>query len=164
MSSVLIENLMYEMVSQMTVANGFNYDWIIHGDGDTRRGNRTGGAITIDFESETNTNDNGGIGSARYIDDARVYITGKVNLVGSDVRGGDVNRLAKQSFTKALDDIKTRYDSPKYLNTNGGDCRGLIYQGAEFIKEEKEGKFRSMRVRCEFLVKYVTQRKFIDNV
>lgn len=162
MSAELIENLMYEMVGQMTIAKTFNYDWIIHGDGDTRRGNRTGGAITIDFEGEANTNDSGGIGSGRYIDDARVFITGKVNLVGADVRGGDVTRLTKQSYTKALDDIKTRYDSPKYLNMNGADCRGLIYKGCEFLPMESEGKFRSLRVRCEFMVKYVTQRKLID--
>ena len=162
MSAQLIEDIMYEMVDQMTIANGFNFDWVVVGDGDTRTGNRTGGSITIDFDSETNTNSSGGVGSAQYIDDARVYITGKVNLSGSDVRGNDVTRLTKREYTKALDDIKTRYDSPRYLCNNGADCRGLIYQGCEFIKMEREGKFRSLRVRCEFLVKYVTERKLLD--
>ena len=162
MSAELIENLMYAMVDDMTIANGFNLDWVVHGDGDTRRGNRTGGAITIDFDSESNTNDSGGIGAGRYIDDARVYVTGKVNLNIPDTRGINVDRLTKQQNAKALDDIKTRYDSPRYFNTHGADCRGLIYKGAEIEKISKEGKFRSYRVKCEFLVKYVTQRKFID--
>ena len=153
---------MYNMVADMTIANGFNFDWIIHGDGDMRRGNRTGGAITIDFQNETNTNKNGGIGSGQYIDDAIVEITGKVNLEEADVRASEVTRKTKQQFTKALDDIKTRYDSPKYLCNNGADCRGLIYQGCEFEQVIKEGKFRSMRVKCRFLVKYVTQRKLLD--
>ena len=162
MSSYLVENLMDVMVDDMTVANSFNFDWSIQGDGDTRRGNRTGGAITIDFEDETNTNQNGGIGSGQYIDDATVYITGKVNLEESDVKASDVSRKTKQQYTKALDDIKTRYDSPRYLCKNGADCRGLIYQGCTFEKITKEGKFRSLRVKCRFVVKYVTQRKLLD--
>ena len=162
MSAELIENLMYDMVADMTKENTFNFDWIIQGDKDVRKGNRTGGAITIDFEGEENTNASGGVGSGTYIDDARVFITGKVNLAIPNTRGYNVERLTKQQYTKALDDIKTRYDSPKYLSSRYSGFRELIYKRCEFLKIEKEGKFRSLRVKCEFMVKYTTQRKFID--
>jgi len=161
MSAEKIENLMYDMVADMTIVNGFNFDWTIEGDGDTRTGNRTGGSITIDFDSEDNKDDQGGIGSGQYIDDARVYVTGKVNLATPNTRGTNVVRLTKSQNTRALDDIKQRYDSPKYLKANSS-ARELHYRGMEVIKMEKEGKFRTMRVKCEFLVKYVTQRKFFD--
>jgi len=162
MSAELIENLMYDMVADMTIANGFNFDWTIEGDGDTRTGIRDGGSITIDFDSESNSNDQGGIGSGQYIDDARVYVTGKVNLATANTRGNNVTRLTKRQNALALDDIKTRYDSPRYLCANGADCRGMIYKGMEILEMEKEGKFRTLRVKCEFTVKYVTQRKLLD--
>jgi hypothetical protein len=164
MSASQIETLMYEMVTDMTVANGFNFEWFIQGDKDIRKGDRTvsNGAITIGFQSENNTNQNGGIGSGQYIDDAIVMVTGKVNMAGTNVRGYDVEVETKKAYTKALDDIKTRYDSPKYLCQNELDCRGLMYQSGEIVKISEEGKFRSMRVECLFLVKYVTQRKLLD--
>jgi len=162
MSAELIENLMYDMVGDMTILNEFNFDWVIQGDKDVRKGNRTGGAISIDFEGEDNTNASGGIGSGKYIDDAKVFITGKVNLNTPSTRGYNVERLTKRQYTKALDDIKTRYDSPKYLSSRYPEFRELMYKGCEFLKIEKEGKFRSLRVKCEFMVKYTTQRKLLD--
>lgn len=162
MSRALALQLLYEMVSDMTVANGFNYDWVVHKGGDKFLGVRANPAITINFGSETNVDDIGGIGSGEYRDDANFTITGKVAFGGANVTASNVDYEEERALAKALDDIKTRYDSGRYLCTGGVNDARVKYLGSESPSFSREQKFTTMRIVCNFNLKYTTQRKFID--
>ena len=163
MSRATALTLLYEMVADMTTANGFNYTWIIHKGGDTFNGVRSPSpALTISFGNETNVDDGGGIGSGEYIDDANFTITGKVALAGADVRASDVPYEEELAVARALDDIKTRYDSKGYLCDNGLSAKSLKYLGSDTLDKEDEQKYTTMRIECNFNLKYVTQRKLLD--
>jgi len=163
MSRATALTLLYNMVDDMTIANGFNYDWNVHKGGDKFRGVRgQTPAITISFGAETNVDDRGGVGSWEYIDDANFTVTGKVCLSGANVPASEVAYEEQLAISRALDDIKTRYDSEGYLCANGLSARQLKYLGSDVLDKIDEQKYTTMRIECNFNLKYVTQRKLLD--
>ena len=168
MSRVNVLELLYAMVEDMTVANGFYYDWNTRKGGEIFRNDRTAPSITIAFGDETDVSDRGGIGSNEYMSDVTVEMLASVPMGGIDTKGSDVHYEQEKAMSKALDDIVTRYDCPAYLCTGGGDsakkvkAKELRYLGNSIDESGREGKFTTMRMTCQFNVKYVTQRKLGD--
>jgi len=163
MSRATALTVLYEMVNNMTTVNGFNYNWTIHKGGDTYFGSRNPQpSITISFGYESNVDDRGGIGSGEYIDDANVIITGKVPLTGADIKSSDVPYEEQLAISRGLDDIKTRFDSEGYLCANGVKARQLKYLGSDVLEKEDEQKYTTMRIECQYNLKYVTERKLLD--
>ena len=162
MSRAKLIDAMYDMVSDMTITNGFNYDWIVVYDGDKSKGKIGNSQITISLGTENNEDDIGGNGSAQYIDSVEATITGKVNIEGADIRGYEIPYKMELALSKALDDIKTRYDSYRALCLRGVACRGLNYISSEPVQKPQEGKYRQVRIECKYEDRYITERIFID--
>lgn len=168
MSRVYVLELLYAMVEDMTVANGFYYNWNTRKGGEIFRNDRTAPSITISLGDETDVTDRGGVGSAEYMSDVVVEMLASVPMGGIDTKGSDVHYEQQEAISKALNDIVTRYDCPTYLCAGGGDSskkvktKELRYLGNSIDEASREGKFTTMRMTCQFNIKYVTQRKLGD--
>jgi hypothetical protein len=163
MSKEPILPLLYEMVEDMTKANDFNYDWVVHKGGDKFRGVKGQvPAVTISSGDEDNVDDRGGIGSGQYIDEATYFITAKVGIKGADILPSDVKYEEEQAIARAIDDIKTRYDSEAFFCGKGVEVKSLQYQGSISLEKANEQKYTTMRIQCRFDIKYVTERKLFD--
>ncbi len=168
MSRVYLLELLYAMVEDMTIANGFYFDWNTRKGGEVFRNDRTAPSVTISFGDETDSSDRGGIGSSEYMSDVTVEMLLSVPMGGTDVKGSDVHYEQEKAMSKALNDIVTRYDCPAYLCAGGGDpakkvkTKELRYLGNSVDESAREGKFSTMRMTCQFNIKYVTQRKLGD--
>ncbi|MCP4255948.1 MAG: hypothetical protein GY774_00305 [Planctomycetes bacterium] len=157
MSRVHVIETLYEMVTTMTIARGYNFDWVERDDGERSRNDRDRASVAIRIKPETNVDDQGGRGSNQYIDDCFITMTACAP-VASGTRGTTINKAQEISFAKALDDIKKRYGTDGYLCDAGIQARGLRYLSSDVEDEEKEGVVTPSRLVCEFRLKYITDR------
>jgi len=168
MSRVYLLELLYAMVEDMTVVNGFYYDWNTRKGGDIFRNDRKAPNVTISFGDGVDASDRGGIGSAQYMTDKTVEMLVSVPISGANVKASDVHYEQEMAMARAMNDIVTRYDCPNYLCSGGGNpakavkAKELRFLGDSPEEALSEGKFTSMRTTCQFNVKYVTERKLGD--
>lgn len=156
--------LLYEMAEDITTANGFNYDWKLLKGGDrflTAR-DRTP-CVTITIGDEDNADDIGAIGSGQYIDTLKINFDIKVPIMEANVPSSDVMYQQQIDMAKAVDDIKKRYSTGRYLCSNGfAELRSLRYIKTRNDIVETEQKLSIGRRSLEFELKYVTERVFFD--
>ncbi len=153
MSSVLVIETLEEMVSTMTIARGYYFDWVV--EYNRTRGDSAKAGLDIHIGDETNVDDQGGCGSNQYIDDCFITMTAKVP---ANTSTRDIDKGQEIAFAKALDDIKKRFGTDRYLCDAGIQARGLRYQNKKVEKKEKEGVVTPSRLVCEFRLKYITNR------
>ncbi len=153
MSRVGVIEAFDEMITTMTTARGYYFDWV--DEYDRSRGDSGKASLDIHVGDETNKDDEGGCGSNQYIDECIVTMKVKVPVSTVTRKLSDGQEM---TFAKALDDVKKRFGSDKYFRDKGIPTRNLKYLSSVPEKEEKEGVVTPSRLVCEFRLKYITNR------
>lgn len=161
MSRATAITLLYEMVDDMTIANGFNYDWQYEKSGDLYFDADVNPILTITLGDEEDESDIGGAGSSEYICDVDVEIQAKGVIEGIK-DSYEIPYEQQIVMSKMRDDIVTRFDSPFYLRKNGLRAITLSLIGVNIEPEEEEERYTTDRVVANYTLKYKTQRKLLD--
>lgn len=161
MSRATALQLLYEMASDMTIANSFNYDWAVEKSGDLYFDADDTAVLTISLGDELNNNDVGGVGSSESIDVVEVVIQAK-GVIGGTVDSSNILYEGQLVESRMRDDIVTRYDSPFYLCKNGLRAISLMLTGVEIQEEEEESRYTTNRILCRFDLRYKTNLKLMD--
>lgn len=128
----LIDNL-YSLYSQMTIANGFNFDWQeIQAD---NNGCPVWGAVPqfhIAFEDETNADETNGLGNNEFQNTLPcLFVFGATQSSPNDTLN-TVSRDRDVFEAKMLSDIKRAFGSPYKINMPD------FYCGSEYTGEASE--------------------------
>lgn len=158
MSRAEAHEKLYQMVSDMTTVNGYNYTWGTRKGGDAYFGStpEKPALITINILDEDNVDDLGGIGSNEYMDNADVEMYLDVTIPNGDYNASDTVYEEQLAMSRAIDDVKHRYSS----NSELCDARvqSFLYQGADVQTIQEEDAFSTQRATCRFAMLYRSQR------
>lgn len=145
---------LYQMVSDMTVANGYNYDWTIRGGGNAYFGATVDNPamITISVLDEENVDDDGGIGSFEYMNNATVEMYITVTSPVGDQLSSDTQYDNLISVSRGIDDVQNRYTSNAELCNEG--VQSFLYKGCDVEEIPNEDSFAMYRATLRFEMLY----------
>ena len=144
----------YTLVTSMTIANGFTYDWasIKTIDNGALTPNSSAPQINFSFGDETNDNEVNGIGNNRLQIVVPLIVTAtKLQIAANQTLDAVDYNLQSQKIAM-LEDLKRALCNPFKIACSTG-FRNVEYNGEVEFDDSNLDEFTSYAV-CEFLVTY----------
>jgi len=143
----------YTLVSQLTVVNGFNYDWASIKSIDNGALTPTSSPVlSFAFGEESNDNESNGIGNNKLQCEVPMRVTAVKKLVGVDQTLDVVEYNIEIQRSAMLDDIKRAFANPYKIACTTGFLN-IKYTGEVEADEEDLDQFTVYSI-SEFLVTY----------
>lgn len=149
-----IKNALKQMIDEMTIANGFNYDWKYHSNDNIYHPEN---AVALIFTEEENTDDNNYTGTNQYRNTRQVTI--KVKCVNT-LSTNDIDlirELCEEAYEKALLDILKKFNSTYNIAGDTGAI-DLQYLGMSYEENEDGDVFMPYVMLISYRVKYIHER------
>lgn len=160
MSFKEIKEELYTQAESMTIANGFNYDWVTGRRADLSYKNDA--VFIIEYPDtepfESNNDEAGGISSFQYRNIRKIYIIGRVKSDLTTVILEDIIDKNNDALDKALQDLKKKFCG-KINNTLCENGVIKIDYGNAYKREiESKGVYYPYELLYEMTIEYTEQR------
>jgi hypothetical protein len=152
---------LYDLVADMTIANGYNYDWQVRYDIEKSAPPKPNGKamLTIELGDETNQDDIGGAGAGQYIDLVQVLMTASVATAETDSKMSSIAYDQSIACSLAISDIKKMFNNaPLQDDLCTAGVHDLHYTGATIEVVENADKYTGKRAICTFDMQYRSER------
>ena len=146
---------LYTMAEEMTIANGYSFDWVAFHNKDIHQEAQI--YVQIEADDEENTDEDHYTSSNQYRQTTPflfyVHLESQIGEVDVDV----IRYNSKRQLKIALTDIKKKFNS---LYNIAGDAGALTlqYQGREFVESESEDAFAPVKMAVTYEIKYIEER------
>ena len=161
MSRATAHEALYSLITGMTVANGYNFDWVARYDIKNSASPKPNGKamITIDLGEEQNQDDIGGCGTGQYIDLVVVNMFASVATHNADSKINVIEYDQSITCSKAISDIKKMFNNaPLQTVLCASGVHDLHYTGATIEDVDNGDKFTGTRAKCAFGMQYRSAR------
>ena len=152
---------LYSLVEEMTIAAGYNYDWVPRYDIEKSSSPKPNGKamLTIEFGAEENQDDQGGAGTGQYIDVVTVTMTASVATAESDSKMSSIAYDQSVACSLAISDVKKMFNNaPLQDDLCEAGVHDLHYTGSTIEILRDADKYTGKRAVCSYAMQYRSER------
>ena len=151
-----IKDALYTMAEEMTIANGYNYNWVAYHNKDMHHPENIYINIETSEDGEENTDENNFTGTNEYRNTRKVdFYLSIDNLEAAPL--DEVKKVSKIALEKGREDVLEKFNSCYNIAGDAG-ARNLQYKGFVFEKQEKGGRYNPYKMVMTYDIKYVESR------